>query len=93
MSGDIGAVINLWELLIGGLFGMFSGANIGLGFVLAFFFPPHMAIPITLGGILRILANRRYGVEIVKDKGVTILTGVSVGASAVLIPLVILSLL
>jgi len=92
-SGDIGAVIDIWELLIGGLFGMISGANLGLGFVLAFFFPPHMAIPISLGGILRLLANRRYGVDIVKDKGVTILTGVSVGASAVLIPLVILSLL
>ncbi len=92
-SGDIGAVINLGELVIGGLFGMISGANLGLGFVLAFFFPPHMAIPITLGGILRVLANRRYGIEVVKDKGVTVLTGVSVGASAVLIPLVILSLL
>ncbi len=92
-SGDIGAVIELGELLLGGLLGMLAGANMGLGFVLAFFFPPHMAIPITLGGVLRVLANKQYGIEKVKDKGVTILTGVSVGASAVLIPLVILSLL
>ncbi|MHA1976369.1 MAG: hypothetical protein ACW98I_05655 [Candidatus Hodarchaeales archaeon] len=92
-SGDIGAVIDLGELIFGGLLGMMSGANLGLGAVLAFFFPPHMAIPITLGAILRIVANKRYGVEFVKDKGVTILTGASVGASAVLIPLVLFSFL
>ncbi len=92
-SGDIGAVIDLAELIIGGLFGMLSGSNLGLGAVLAFLFPPHLAIPITLGGILRILANKRYGADFVKDKGVTILTGVSVGASAVLMPLVLFSFL
>ncbi|MFX0086825.1 MAG: OPT/YSL family transporter [Candidatus Hodarchaeota archaeon] len=90
---DIGVVINYFELLGGLLFGIIIGPNLGLGLVFGFIFPPHMAFPLTLGGITRFFVKRKYGKEKVKDSGITMVTGLNVGASIVLIPLVLLAFL
>lgn len=41
--------------------------------------------------MIRIIANRKYVENEVKDVGITVVTGLSVGASIVLIPLVLLA--
>ncbi|MFX0210973.1 MAG: OPT/YSL family transporter, partial [Candidatus Hodarchaeota archaeon] len=90
---NIEAIINFLELIIGGFLGALFGPNIGIGLLFGFFFPPHMGISLAVGGLLRIFTNKRYGKEKVKDVGITIVTGLSVGASIVLIPLVLFAFL
>ena len=48
-----------------------------------------MGISLALGGLIRILTNKKYEKNKVKDVGITMVTGLSVGASIVLIPLVL----
>lgn len=90
---DISVVIDFFELLGGIFLGIIIGPNLGLGLVFGFIFPPHMAIPLALGGITRLLAKRKYGKDKVKDSGITMVTGLNVGASILLIPLVLLAFL
>ncbi|MFX1283899.1 MAG: OPT/YSL family transporter [Promethearchaeota archaeon] len=90
---NIEAVLNFVEMIIGGFLGSLIGPNIGIGLLFGFFFPPHMGISLSIGGIVRIFTNKRFGKEKVKDVGITIVTGLSVGASIVLIPLVLIAFL
>ncbi|MFX0053163.1 MAG: hypothetical protein ACFE8U_17950, partial [Candidatus Hermodarchaeota archaeon] len=90
---NIESVINFVELIIGGFLGSLFGPNIGIGLLFGFFFPPHLGIALTAGGMTRSISNRRFGKERVKDNGITVVTGLSVGASIVLIPLVLLAFL
>ncbi|MDH5647354.1 MAG: OPT/YSL family transporter, partial [Candidatus Heimdallarchaeota archaeon] len=95
-SRSVTSVLSLNWLFIGLIFGMVFAlfdADIVLGIVLGLFFPPHMALALSLGGITRYLYDRKVGKEIGKDRGSTIATALGVGGSFVIPILIILVLL
>ncbi|MHA2226716.1 MAG: OPT/YSL family transporter [Candidatus Hodarchaeales archaeon] len=88
-AGSIDAVLNFIEVLLGIVAAIIAGPGLGIGLAFGMFFPPHMALTIGMGGLTRILANKRFNKDWVQDKGTTAATAISVGASLT-IPLLIL---
>ena len=85
-SKDLTAFLDLFQLLL--MIGLsfivaYFSPDIAIGVVIGIFFPPHMAIMMSLGGIIRILYRRKVGKQISDDKGVTIATGLAVGTGQV----------
>ncbi|MFW9998213.1 MAG: hypothetical protein ACFFD4_39595 [Candidatus Odinarchaeota archaeon] len=92
-AGSIEAVLNLGELLLGVIVAVVAGPGMGIGLAFGMFFPPHMALAIGLGGITRVIMDKRAGKDKVRDKGMTAATALSVGASLVIPIMIIMSLL
>ncbi len=57
------------------------------------FFPPHMAICISLGGVTAIMIEKRKGKEWMKDMGQIVATAISVGASLTVPVLILMNLI
>ncbi|MHA2297051.1 MAG: OPT/YSL family transporter [Candidatus Hodarchaeales archaeon] len=92
-AGSIEAVLNIAELLLGMLLAIVMIPGTGIGLAIGMFFPPHMALAISLGGILRMVMDKKFGKDRVKDKGTTAATAVSVGASLTIPIMIVLALL
>lgn len=88
-SGDITSAINIMDFFLGGLAAVIFGPGIAIGAVFGALFPPHMALALTMGGLTRLLVNKKMGEKVAQDKGNTAVTALSVGASFV-IPILIL---
>ena len=91
-SRDISSFLSLMQLvagIVGGILLAGLGSNIALGFSIGFFFPPHMALCLTLGGLVRYIYGKRTEDDKKNEKAVTIGTGLAVGGSLV-IPIMIL---
>jgi hypothetical protein len=89
---NVEAFLSFVQLFLGLLTGIaiaFIGPNVALGVSLGFFFPPHMALCLTVGGLTRLLYTKRVGDEISKKNANTIGTGLAVGGSFV-VPIMIL---
>lgn len=65
------------------------GQDLMFGLIIGLLFPPHMAVPMALGGLLRMFMDRRYDDEVAKDKAATWGPALAVGSSFV-IPIMIL---
>lgn len=79
--------------LIAGILIAFFGSNVSLGLALGLFFPPHMALCLTFGGLTRVLYTRKVGPEKSNKDGPTIATGLAFGSSLVIPILIILALI
>ena len=64
-----------------------------IGLAIGIFFPPHMALALTLGGLTRLLYDKKAGKEASKDKTSTIAPGLAVGGSFVIPILIIRTLI
>ncbi len=91
-AGAIDMFLNIAELIFGGILALFF-PTIGLSIAIGMFFPPHMAICLSLGGIIAIIAEKKKGKEWMKDKGQIIATAISVGATFTIPILILLNLL
>jgi hypothetical protein len=94
-SRDVTSFIDLQVFfIVMGLAVLFTklGTDVFLGIVIGMLFPPHMAVPMMLGGLTRILIDRRYDEEKAKDLSSTIGPGLAVGASFVIPIMIILAL-
>jgi hypothetical protein len=88
--------ISIGEAALGGILGLFFGSisgTIALAAAIGLLFPPHMALMITLGGILRLLVERKYGKERTQDEGNFRATAFSVGATLSVPILIILTVI
>jgi len=86
--------ISIGEAAFGGILGLLLGSvsgTVALAAAIGLLFPPHMAIMITLGGITRILVERKYGKKRTQDEGNFRATAVSVGATLSVPILIILT--
>jgi hypothetical protein len=91
-AGAIEIFLNIAELLFGGILALFF-PTIGLSVAIGMFFPPHMAICISLGGVTAIMIEKRKGKEWMKDKGQIVATAISVGASLTVPVLILMNLI
>ncbi|MFX0084915.1 MAG: hypothetical protein ACFFAU_04510 [Candidatus Hodarchaeota archaeon] len=91
-AGAIEIFLNIVELLFGGILALFF-PTIGLSVAIGMFFPPHMAICISLGGVTAIMIEKRKGKEWMKDKGQIVATAISVGASLTVPVLILMNLI
>ena len=91
-AGAIDVFLNIFELLFGGIVALFL-PTIGLSVGIGLFFPPHMAICISLGGIIAYLTEKRKGKEWMTDKGQIMATAISVGATLTVPILILINLL
>lgn len=81
-------------LFIGiGILAAYFGGGLAIGLAVGMFFPPHMALALTFGGLTRILYDRLAGKEVSRDKSTTIAPGLAVGGSFVIPILIIRTLL
>ena len=88
--------ISIGEAALGGVLGLFLGAISGsaaLAAAIGLLFPPHMAIMVTLGGITRLLVERKYGKERTQEEGNFRATAFSVGATLSVPVLIILTVI
>jgi hypothetical protein len=91
-AGAIDVFLNIAELIFGGILALFF-PTVGLSVAIGMFFPPHMAICLSLGGIIALIAEKKKGKEWMKDKGQIIATAISVGATFTIPILILLNLL
>ncbi|MFX0182284.1 MAG: OPT/YSL family transporter [Candidatus Hodarchaeota archaeon] len=91
-AGAIDVFLNIGEVLFGAISALFF-PSVGISLAIGMFFPPHMALPLTLGGILALLLQRKYGKSWMEDKGRTAATALSVGATFTVPILILLSIL
>ncbi|MHA2098161.1 MAG: OPT/YSL family transporter, partial [Candidatus Kariarchaeaceae archaeon] len=86
--------IEILLIFIGvGILVAFFGSGLAIGLAVGMFFPPHMALALTFGGLTRILYDKMVGKEISRDRSTTIAPGLAVGASFVIPILIIRTLL
>ncbi|MFX1508024.1 MAG: OPT/YSL family transporter [Promethearchaeota archaeon] len=90
-AGSIDVFLNIPEMLFGGILALFF-PTIGLSVAIGMFFPPHMAICLSLGGIMAIITEKKKGKEWMKDKGQIIATAIYVGATLTVPVLILLNL-
>ncbi|MFX0209058.1 MAG: OPT/YSL family transporter [Candidatus Hodarchaeota archaeon] len=88
-AGSITSILNLEELVIGGITALFFGPGVAIGFAFGVIFPPHMAFALAFGGVTRIILNKKLGKEKIEEQGTTAATALAVGGSLT-IPLLIL---
>ncbi|MFW9930350.1 MAG: hypothetical protein ACFFD1_13220, partial [Candidatus Thorarchaeota archaeon] len=79
--------------LVLGIIFVLLGSNVALGLSIGLFFPPHMALCLTLGGFARFIYNKRVGIEQAQKNGPTIGTGLAVGGSLVIPIMIILAII
>ncbi|UCG03204.1 MAG: OPT/YSL family transporter [Candidatus Heimdallarchaeota archaeon] len=91
-AGALDVFLKISEMIFGGILALFF-PTIGLSVAIGMFFPPHMAICLSLGGITAFIAEKRKGKEWMKDKGQIIATAISVGATLTVPILILLNLL
>ena len=95
-SRNIESFLSIFQLFIGILGGILLaifGSNIALGFSIGLFFPPHMALALTLGGIVRYVYSKKNKDKDVNQQAVTIGTGLAVGGSLVIPIMIIFALI
>jgi len=95
-SRDISSFIDIQLLiicLVAAILLSKLGNDLLFGLVIGLLFPPHMAIPMALGGLFRIFLDRRQGIDQSKETASTVGPAISVGASFVIPILIIVSLL
>jgi len=92
-TGDLGAVVDPWMFLAGGVAGAFlevftplSMMGVGMGLLL----PPHYVLSFGIGGIVRMLTDRRLGEEFYEEKGRLIATGLMASGLVVQVVMIIL---
>ena len=91
-AGSIELFVNIAEVLIGAISALFF-PGIGISLAIGMFFPPHMALCLSLGGITALLLERHRGKEWMKSRGVIAATALSVGATLTVPILILLNLL
>ncbi|MCG3218044.1 MAG: OPT/YSL family transporter [Candidatus Heimdallarchaeota archaeon] len=94
-SRSISSFLSIEVLLIFiaiGIILAFFGSELAIGLAIGIFFPPHMALALTLGGLVRIIYDKKAGKEVGKDRSSTIAPALAVGGSFV-IPILILRVL
>jgi MFS family permease len=91
-AGSIDVFLNIPEMIFGGILALFF-PTIGLSVAIGMFFPPHMAICLSLGGITALVVEKKKGKEWMKDKGQIVATAISVGATLTVPVLILLNLL
>jgi len=94
-SRSISSFLSIEVLLIFigvGIILAFFGSELAIGLAIGIFFPPHMALALTLGGLARIIYDKKAGKEVGKDRSTTIAPALAVGGSFV-IPILILRVL
>ncbi|MHA1727357.1 MAG: OPT/YSL family transporter [Promethearchaeota archaeon] len=92
-SNDVTQFLILPELFIAMAISLaiaYFSSDLAIGVVIGIFFPPHMALMMTLGGLIRLLYKKKVGEKVAGDKGITIATGLAVGASFVILIQIIL---
>ncbi len=87
-AGAIDVFLNIGELIVGGTTALFF-PTIGVSLAIGMFFPPHMAICLTLGGLVALLLEKKKGKEWMNDKGKMAATAAEVGATLT-VPILIL---
>ncbi|MCY3412716.1 MAG: OPT/YSL family transporter [Candidatus Heimdallarchaeota archaeon] len=93
---SIASFLSINELLLFLVIGIILsiiGADIMFGLVIGLLFPPHMAIMLSLGGVVRFILDKKMGKEMAKDKISTIGSGIAVGASFVIPIMIVLALM
>lgn len=77
-TGDVSTVLNPWMFLAGGVVGalleVFTPVSM-MGLGMGLLFPPHYIVPFGVGGLVRLLTERKYGEEFYEDRGRLIVTG------------------
>ncbi len=91
-AGSIELFVNIAEVLIGAISALFL-PGIGISLAIGMFFPPHMALCLSLGGITALLLERHRGKEWIKSRGAIAATALSVGATLTVPILILLNLL
>ncbi|WP_455140450.1 OPT/YSL family transporter [Candidatus Hodarchaeum mangrovi] len=91
-AGSIELFVNIAEVLIGAISALFF-PGIGISLAIGMFFPPHMALCLSLGGITALLLERHRGKEWMKSRGAIAATALSVGATLTVPILILLNLL
>ena len=79
-------------LAIGVLISGFS-TDLAMGIAIGVLFPPHMAIMMGFGGIVRILLDRKFGKKESKEKSSIMGPGLAVGASFVIPIMIVMALI
>ncbi|MFX0207751.1 MAG: OPT/YSL family transporter, partial [Candidatus Hodarchaeota archaeon] len=91
-AGAIEIFLNIGDLLLGAVTALLF-PSVGISLAIGMFFPPHMALPLTLGGIVAFILQRKYGKSWMEDRGRTAATALSVGATFTVPILILLSIL
>jgi len=94
-SRSISSFLSIEVLLIFigiGILLAFFGSDLAIGLAIGVFFPPHMALALTLGGVVRIVYDKKAGKEESREKSTTIAPALAVGGSFV-IPILIIKAL
>lgn len=77
-AGNISTVLNPVTFIAGGLIGslleVFTPVSM-MGLGMGLLFPPHYIIPFGVGGLVRLITERKYGKEFYEEKGRLIVTG------------------
>jgi uncharacterized oligopeptide transporter (OPT) family protein len=77
-TGDISTVLNPWTFLAGGVIGalleVFTPISM-MGLGMGLLFPPHYIVPFSVGGLVRLYTERRYGKEFYNERGRLIVAG------------------
>ncbi|RLF20372.1 MAG: hypothetical protein DRZ82_02285 [Thermoprotei archaeon] len=81
-----GGILNLRSFIIGGAVGALlemltpvSSMGIALGLLL----PPQYAIPIGIGGLVRLYTDRKYGTKYFREEGLLLASGVMAGSMVI----------
>jgi hypothetical protein len=93
-TGDVTSVINPLTFILGGVLGalleVFTPVSM-MGLGMGLFLPPHYIVPFGVGGLVRLITDRRYGKEFYKEKGRLIVTGLMASSLLVQVFMTILS--
>ncbi|MFX0119479.1 MAG: OPT/YSL family transporter [Candidatus Hodarchaeota archaeon] len=87
-AGAIDVFLNIVELIAGGFIALLF-PTIGVSLAIGMFFPPHMAVCITLGGLVALILEKKKGKTWMDDRGKMAATAVQVGATLT-VPILIL---
>ncbi len=93
-TGDVSSVINPLTFILGGVIGslleVFTPVSM-MGLGMGLFLPPHYIVPFGVGGLARLVTDRRYGEEFYKEKGRLIATGLMASSLLVQVFMTIIS--
>lgn len=93
-TGDVASVINPLTFILGGVLGalleVFTPISM-MGLGMGLFLPPHYIVPFGVGGLARLLTDRRYGEEFYREKGRLIVTGLMASSLLVQVFMTILT--
>jgi len=93
-TGDVSSVINPMTFITGGVLGalleVFTPVSM-MGLGMGLFLPPHYIVPFGVGGLARLITDRRYGEDFYREKGRLIVTGLMASSLLVQVFMTILS--